>query len=73
MRMKLFYASGAQQIHDLENDVNGWLRRIPKSDDIAAVNTASTVNGDIPSVTITVWFEDSLKKPRRTSRQMRSD
>lgn len=71
--MKLFYASGAQQIHDLEHEINSWLKRIPKADDIAAVNTASTVNGDIPSVTITVWFEDSPKKPRRTSPQTRSD
>jgi hypothetical protein len=68
MKMKLFYASGAQQIHDLEREINGWLKGIPKPDDIAAVNTASTVNGDIPSVTITVWFEDSPKKAKRIGR-----
>ena len=59
MKMKLFYASNTTRIIELEMEVNEFLSTLPASAKIFAVNTASTAHdtGNVPTVTITVWYE----------------
>ena len=59
-KMKLFYAPNTLRINELEMEVNEFLRTLPAHTQIFAVNTASSTHdtGNVPTVTITVWYEE---------------
>jgi hypothetical protein len=61
MKMKLFYATNAKEIRELEANVNAFLAGIAATAKIFAVNTASSTwemsaTPANPTVVITVWY-----------------